>query len=256
MAYEPIRVGVSIPPQQYLVERIGTEYVEVQVMMKPGDSPEIFDPSLRLLSKLNKTQLYFRIGVAFENKWIRSIEENNKQLKVIDCCENIIETNSLSLDNHVWTSARNLQRLATLVKDELIRIDPDHSLHYEQNYAILIIDLKQLDNEITVLLNDRRTDYFIISHAAFGHFAKDYGLVQMALENEGKQLGAQSLVNIIRHARQEKISTLFVQKQHPSTTALAFASEIGAEIIEVDPLHRDYLSNLRNITKLIAGAIR
>jgi zinc transport system substrate-binding protein len=249
IAGEPLRISVSVPPQQYLVERIGNEFVDVQVILKPGDSPETFDPSAKQISKLNSTQLYFRIGVAFEKKWITLLKKNNTQIKVIDCCEDIIGNHSLSLDNHVWTSARNLQLIAAIVKNELIKADPLHTLEFEQNYLDLIVELEQLDNEIYALLNQRRTDYFIISHAALGHFANDYGLIQMSLENEGKELGAHSLVNIVRQARLEKIRTLFVQKQHSSATALAFANEIGAQLIEVDLLDSDYLTNLRSITK-------
>jgi len=253
-ANQQLQVYVSIPPQQYLVERIGGEFVDVRVMMKPGDSPETFDPTPRRIIELYNAQLYFRIGVAFENKWLGSVKKSNAQIKIVDCCENIIKRHSISLDNHVWTSARNIQLLATLVKKELIAMDSDHAPEFEKNYMALIVDLEQLDNEIYALLNQRRTDYFIISHAAFGHFANDYGLIQLSLENEGKERGAKSLVSMIRQAQQEKIQTLFVHKQHPSATALAFANEIGAEVIEIDALNGDYIANLRSITKLIAKA--
>lgn len=254
LATEAIRVFVSIPPQQYLLERIGQEKVDVQVMLKPGDSEETFDPSLKQIRELSAAQLYFPIGVAFEKKWIASVRKNNSQIKVVDCCNNIIEKRSNTIDAHVWTSARNFQLLAALVKKELIAIDAEHALQYENNYTDLIFELAQLDDEIVAILNQRRTDYFIISHAALGHFADDYGLVQLPLEKHGKELGAKSLVKLVRQARQEKIQTLFLQKQHHTAAALAFAIEIGAEVIEVDPLHEDYIANLRNITKLIAAA--
>jgi zinc transport system substrate-binding protein len=256
MANEALRVFVSIPPQQYLVERIGQKFVDVKVMLKAGDSPETFDPTLKQITQLNNAQIYFRIGVAFEKKWIRSLEKNNIQTKIINCCEDIIERRSVALDNHVWASARNAQLLAAMIKQALIDVDPGHALQYEQNYMDLIVELEQLDNEIYALLSQRRTDYFIISHAALGHFAEDYGLIQLSLENSGKELGPRSLVKIIKHARKEKIQTLFLQKQHKTATAMAFANEIGAEQIEVDPLHGDYIANLRNITNLIAGATR
>lgn len=256
LATEAIRVFVSIPPQQYLLERIGQENVDVQVMLKPGDSAETFDPSLKQIRELNTAQLYFPIGVAFEKKWLDSIRNSDSRIKVVDCCNNIIEKHSNALDNHVWTSARNFQLLAALIKKELIAFDAEHALQYEHNYSALIFELEQLDNEIYAILNQRRTDYFIISHAALGHFADDYGLIQLPLEKQGKELGAKSLVNLVRQARQEKIQTLFVQKQHLTAAALAFANEIDAEVIEVDPLHGDYIANLRNITKLIAAATR
>ncbi len=253
-ANQQLRVFVSIPPQKYLVERIGGEFVDVHVMMPPGASPETYDPTPRQISALYNAQLYFRIGVAFENKWLDSIRKSNGQIKIVDCCKNIIARQSISRDNHVWTSARNIQLLTALIKQELITVDLDHAEEFEKNYVNLIAELEQLDSEIYSLLDRRRTDYFVISHAALGHFADDYGLIQLSLESEGKEMGAKSLVHMIRQARQEKIQTLFVQKQHASSTALAFANEIGAEVVEIDTLHDDYIANLRSITKLIAKA--
>mgnify|MGYP006111369379 FL=1 len=255
-AFEALRVSVSIPPQQYLLERIGEDLVDVQVMLKPGDSAESFDPTLKQISALNNTQIYFRIGIPFEDKWIGSLQKNNTSIKIVACCQDIVESRSISLDSHIWTSPRNLQLLAAVVKDILVSFAPEHHQIFEENYSGLMRDLKKLDKEIQLALKQRRTDYFIINHAALGHFAKDYGLTQLSLEREGKELGARGLVRMIRQARQEKIQTLFVHKQHPSTTATAFANEINADLIEIDPLHSDYLKNLRNISQLIARATR
>jgi zinc transport system substrate-binding protein len=255
-AQAPIQVFVSIAPQQYLVESIGQNLVDVSVMLLPGESPETFDPTLKQIAGLKKTQLYFRIGVEFENKWLDNIKRSRNNIKIVDCCKDIIESRSVAFDSHIWTSARNAQLLAAVIKQELIIIDPVHTEEYENNYLNLVRDLEQLDNEIYALLNKRRTDYFIISHAALGHFAADYGLIQLSLENQGKELGARSLIGIIERAREEKIQTLFIQKQHKSAAAMAFANEIDARVIEVDVQHGDYINNLRDITNMMAEAMR
>ncbi len=255
-AVEPVQVFVSIPPQEFLVKRIGQDHVAVKVLLKPGDSPETFDPGLKKISGLNNAQLYFRIGVAFEKKWVRSLENNSSNTKVVNCCEDIIQKKSMSLDNHVWTSPRNALLLSTRIREELIKVDPMNARDYEKNYSDLVIELQQLDDEINAQLNKRRTDYFVISHGALGHFANDYGLVQLSLETQGKEMGAKSLVNLVKHARKENIQTMFIQKQHKSAAAIAFANEIGASIIEVDPLHGDYIANLQSITNLVAKAMQ
>lgn len=255
-AQAPIQVFVSIAPQQYLVKSIGRNLVDVNVMLKAGDSPETFDPTLKQISELNKAQLYFRIGVEFEKKWLENIKRTRNKIKIIDCCENIIESRSIAFDSHIWTSARNAQLLAAQIKQELINIDPMRAEEYETNYFGLVRDLEQLDNEIYALLNKRRTDYFVISHAALDHFADDYGLIQLSLEYQGKELGAKSLVGIIKRAKQENIKTLFVQKQHKSAAAIAFANEIDARVVEIDVQHGDYINNLRSITNTMAEAMK
>jgi zinc transport system substrate-binding protein len=255
-ASEALQIFVSIPPQQFLVKSIGGERVEVTIMLKPGDTPETFDPTLKQIAELNRSHLYFRIGVAFENKWLQSINKRSKNIKIIDCCENVVTNQALFLDKHVWTSVRNAQRLATVIKQELVKLDQQHAKEYERNYLRLIVQLKQLDNEIHAVLEKRRTDSFIISHAAFGHFAADYGLKQLSLESNGRQPGAKGLVNLVEQARSERIKTLFVQKQHKNAAALAFANEIEAKIVEIDPLREDYVENLRSIAIKMAEAMQ
>lgn len=249
-------VFVSIAPQIYLVKGIGGDAIKAQVMLRAGESAETFDPSQGQIRALHNAQLYFRIGVPFEEKWLDSFKDNHSGLKIIECCSEFINRQSVSLDNHIWTSVRNFQSLAGLTKDELIKLVPEQSVLFEKNYQQLMTQLQDLDREIRTLLRERRSDYFFISHAAFGHFANDYGLTQLALESEGRQLGAKSLTRIIRKAEQEKTKTLFVQKQHPSASAKAFARALNARIVEIDPLAEDYIGNLRSIATLISEATR
>ena len=61
-----INVFVSILPQKYLVERIGGNRVDVSVMVKPGLSPETYEPTPKQMAALNTARIYFRIAVPFE----------------------------------------------------------------------------------------------------------------------------------------------------------------------------------------------
>ena len=253
---EKMQVGVSIAPQKYLVERIGGEHVVVSVMLKPGDSPEHFDPSPGQIALLNKASLYFPVGLEFERGWLQGFIEQNSNTRVVDCCSGVFASNREGLDTHAWISVRNAGRLAKLIHDELLAIDADNAAHYAENYEQLSRDLAMLDEEITASLEQRRTDYFIVSHAAFGHFAADYGLKQLALEEGGIEVGAKSLIRLARKARSEKITTLFTQQQHPSTSALALAREINARLVEIDPLPLDYISGMREIARQVAIATR
>jgi len=251
-----LHIFVSIPPQKYLVERIGQEHVEVSVMLRPGDSPETYDPSPGQLIKLAAASLYFRIGVPFENAWMDTIGKSNKNINIVDCCGNIFTSQSVELDNHVWTSPKNVLAIAAQIKKHLVIADPENRTDYIKNHQHLAADLEKLDRDIRSALGPRRTSYFIISHAALGYYARDYGLIQLALEKNGRTLGAKSLADLLAIARQENIQTLFVQRQHPAPGADALVSELGAEIIEIDPLAENYIANLRRLTQLIAQAIK
>lgn len=85
-----IQVFTSIVPQEYFLERIGGERVEVQALVKSGSSPATYEPSSRQMADLSEAALFFRIGVPFENVLMAKIEEiAQEELLIIDTREGI-----------------------------------------------------------------------------------------------------------------------------------------------------------------------
>lgn len=251
---DPLKIGVSVAPQRYLVERIGAERVEVLVMLQPGDSAENFDPHPGQIQKLATVDLYFPIGLEFERNWLKGLSEHGRRVQIVDCCDELFRDRGANLDPHVWISPRNAAKLAVLIRDSLAAMDPENRPLYEKNQQALVEELEQLDAEIQSMLEGRRTDLFIVAHAALGHFAEDYGLRQLALEDGGREIGTRSLVALARQAREAGIRTLFVQKQHSAAAARTLAAEIDAELVEIDPLMTDYLAGVREIAVQLAKA--
>ncbi|MGB5176990.1 MAG: zinc ABC transporter substrate-binding protein, partial [Thermoanaerobaculia bacterium] len=97
---------------------------------------------------------------------------------------------------------------------------------------------------------------FMVFHPAWSHLACEYGLLQMAIESEGKEPGPAQLVATIEEARDEGIRVVFVQKGFSDRSARVIASELGARVESLDPLARDWLENLRYSAERIAAAIR
>ncbi|MCG8685583.1 MAG: zinc ABC transporter substrate-binding protein [Desulfobacterales bacterium] len=82
-AAEKLPVFVSIVPQKYFVQQIGSDLVDVKVMVKPGASPATYEPKPRQMAELSNSKLYFSIGVPFENAWLKKISAANPDMKVI-----------------------------------------------------------------------------------------------------------------------------------------------------------------------------
>ncbi len=82
-AGERLPVFVSIAPQQYFVQQIGKELVDVSILVAPGASPHTYEPKPQQMAALSKTRLYFAIGVEFEKAWLRRIAASNPQMKIV-----------------------------------------------------------------------------------------------------------------------------------------------------------------------------
>lgn len=262
-----INIFVSILPQKYLLERIGGNRVNVSVMVKPGLSPETYEPTPRQMAALNDARLYFRIGVPFESVWIKRIRALNPQLKIIECCGELYVSDpadhdhsgfdtKFSGDAHVWTSPKNAIVLAGIIKSALAEYDPEASEYYSANYTVLVNDLDSLDAFIRKELADISNPYFIVSHPAWGHYAEAYGLEQISIERHGAEVRAKELSRLVEFARKWNIHTVYVQKQFNTGSAKTLAREINGKIVELDPLAEDYLNNLRYVTRAIAEGAR
>jgi len=260
---DTISVFVSIPPQKQFVQEIGGSRVDVHVMLPPGESPETYSPSPKMLVSLSSANLYFQIGVPFEKNWVTSIRSVNRSIQVIKCCDQFIDFDYQVSDQddhhhdlHIWSSPAYVMKLVLEIKDTLSRLDPDHAWQYEENYRSYVSELNALDQEIRQRLAVRRLNHFIVSHAAWGFFAEQYGLEQVALEKNNRESGPKSLLNIVRLARAQGIHTLFVQQQYKTPAVNSLARELGADIVELDPLAEDYLANMRVISARIAESLR
>ena len=94
---------------------------------------------------------------------------------------------------------------------------------------------------------------FMVYHPSWGYFARDYGLEQLAIEAEGKEPTAQHLMHLVRQARQQGIKVLFAAPQFDVRSAEAIATEIGARIIAVDPLPRNYQTELERFAAQLSS---
>jgi zinc transport system substrate-binding protein len=264
---EKINLFVSIPPQKYLLERVGGDRVNVSVMVGPGQNPATYEPTPKQMVRLADADAYFRIGVPFENVWIDVISAVSDSLRIIKCCESIIDRDlvghthdqngtSQIHDPHVWTSPVKAMDIAKIIYDELMTIDPQAKEYYLANYNNLIADLNTLDRYIRNQIKEVNSRYFIVSHPSWGYYADAYGLVQIAIEQKGKEIQAKALVDLVRFARMEMINTIFVQKQFNHVSAEILASEIGAMVQEIDPLAENYIENLYFVTDIIIKELK
>ena len=267
-AQEKIMVFVSILPQKYLVERIGGERVQVEVMVRPGVNAETYEPSPRQMTALTATDVYFRIGVPFEKIWIKKISSVNPGLRIIDCCEelmaerfhaekdNVEDDDTHIYDAHVWTSPRNALYIGDVILKALTALDPAGREYYANNHALLVQDLNNLDQYIRDLFANLPNRYLVVAHPSWSYFADDYDLTQVALVRHGVELRPRELADLVELTRNNKVHTVYIEKQFESSAARLLAREINADIVVLDPLAEDYIDNLKKVAQAIVAGGR
>lgn len=273
---DTLSILVTIVPQVEMVEAIGGDLVDVTVMVPTGESPHSFEPTPDQMIQISQATAYFKVGsgVEFELTYMNTILEQNPELIVYDCSEEIDiksfdehygkeyfeEEKSDSEDDghdhdgtdpHIWTSPVNFKKMATVVYEGLIEIDPDHEQDYSEQYQNYIDELDLLHQNISDMLAEYEGKSFMVYHPAWGYFGDTYNLKMIAIEDEGKQPGPAGIAAIIDQAQNESISVIFVSPQFDTSSAEAIASEINGNVVSVDPLTADYTTTIRTLAETL-----
>jgi len=267
---DKIEVFVSILPQQSLVEQIGGDYVHVNVMVKPGQSPEIFEPSPKIMSAYSESDIFFTIGLPFEQVWIKRVASLNDDVLVVDTQSSLKEVTGHNLlesthnhahkdehefDPHTWLSPKLYLAQAKIIVQNLSLKKPDKKDYFINNYKELEGEVNTLDNSISSLFKLNPKKNFIIFHPALSYFAHQYDLKQVAIEIEGKEPSARQIAQIVNRIKDEKVAYILIEKQFNQVIPKTIADSVGAQLLMVDPLALDYLSNMRDIAVKINQAL-
>ena len=287
-AAEKMTVFVSILPQKYFVQQIGKDLVDVQVMVQPGASPTTYEPKPRQMVAIARTNVYFAIGVPFENIWLTKIASSNPNMKVVHTDHGIQKIamadhhhhreeayhpetdprhegkhgtdenrpDSGIPDPHIWLSPPLVLIQARTISTALQEVDPDHRSVYEANYKDFISEILALNAELTSIFTGKQGLQFMVFHPAWGYFAHTYGLKQIPVEIQGKNPKPAQLKELIKHAKKNNINVIFVQPQFSAKSAEVIARGIGGQVVFADPLAEDWALNLRNMGQKIKAALR
>lgn len=251
---------VSILPLRSVVQAIVGNDFPIEVLVPAGASPETFEPTARQYVALNRAQLVFGTGLLdFEQNLLTKLPDTTKVINlsrgvdvIAGTCSHSTHNHSHGVDPHIWTSPRELQKMAANAYDAIHRLYPD-SIKYTTNYQQLISDLQQLDTQVATKIAASGITYFLIYHPALTYYARDYGVQQEAIEVEGKDPTAKRLSALIRQARADGVKRIFYQRQFPASTVETIARDMDAEYIEIDPLREDIIVNINEITDLITA---
>ena len=256
------RAVVSIAPLKPLVEAILGDDFEVSVLVPVGASPETFEPTPKQLREVESARFVFGTGLLeFEQELFHRIARNEQIINtsqgvnlIAGTCSHLHHNHACGhthgVDPHIWCSPKSLSKMAENIHTAIAREMPD-STKYEERYTTLCIKLLELDEEVAEMCRQCPRTTFMIYHPALTYLARDYGLTQVAVENEGKEPSAKHLANIIEQARNEGVKHIFYQSEFPASSVEIICDDINATAVEINPLDENIFDNIRHIVTLI-----
>lgn len=270
---DKIPVAVTIPPMKEMVLAIGQDRVSVTIVVPPGSEPHTFEPTPGQISTISGSKIFFRVGdglLPFEDRLVSRLSSLNPDLVFVDLSEGIdriredesgdheddMPHDHGGYDPHIWLSLQSGSHMAQSIAAGLIAIDPEGEVAYQKNLHEYLTSIEETNRQVLEGLKDLRIRRFIVTHDAWGYFARDYNLEQIAVHVGGKEPTAQEIQEIIMVAREDKIEIVFVEPQFSKRPAEVIAEEIGGVVIVIDPLAEAYLENFIQISEEIERAMR
>ena len=242
---------VSIEPLRFFAEAIAGDKYQIVSMVPKGSSPETYDPTPQQLVALSQSDAYLRIGhIGFEQVWMDKLKANVPRMKVFDTSEGIDFIREEShhhgnheheggVEPHIWNSTTNASIIADNICKALCQLDTVNQTYYQERTDSLKQIIVQTDRNIRSFLQ-KADSTFIIYHPALSYFARDYGLKQISIEEGGKEPSPSNLKTLIDICRKEGVRVIFVQQEFDQRNAQLIASELGIQVIPINPLSYDW----------------
>lgn len=257
-------ITVSILPIKYLVDNIGGNRFNVNVLVPPGSTPESYEPTSGQIINMNDSKAVFTIGlIDFETTLVNKAGKHLKSdiyplyegMDIVEGhCSHGHEGHLHGVDPHIWTSFRGVKVMAFNVLEALALLYPGYADEFRDNYDALINKIEVLDEQIKSELIAANVYSFLIYHPVLTYYSADYGLGQIALEHEGKEPSVEHMKTIIDKARKDDIKTVLYQKESGIGVVRTIAKDIGAEPVEIDPMAENLLDNIMHITEAIVSS--
>ena len=258
------KVMVSIPPQQFFIDNIAGDRVEVKCLVNVSADPETFEPSVTQLKDLATVDAYLPIGtLPFEHKLVEIAKKNGGEVYCMsEDIALLYGTHSHrhhdvdgehghehgAPDPHVWSSARNAKTMALNALNALVAVDAANEDIYRANYARLDQRLDSIDMAFKRCFETYpQGAAFLVWHPSLSYFARDYGLNQISLNQEGKETSVNGYIKQLERAKSSDAVAFFIQQDFDTSRARSMASDAGITLTEINPMNAEWEDEMQKL---------
>ncbi len=202
---KPCVIGTVFP--QYDIARvIGGGEIRCEMLLPPGaDSHSYTGDDPTDIYRISKCDLFIYVGGETDSAWVERIKDKLKDedrkpvfLALCDVCETVGEEDEGIIegeeeeedgaepgyDEHVWTSPKCGEAIASAITEELCKISPENSGLFRERCEDYRAKLEELDGKFRTLARDASVKTLVFADRfPFRYFALEYGFTCFAAFN-------------------------------------------------------------------------
>ncbi len=277
-----LKVTVSLPLLQNIVERIGGDEVAVSSIIKGSTCNHEYEPSAGDMKQAAGCDLFVKAGLGFD-LWVDKLMESAASPKtvILDAARGVTaihddedehETENRTHEEeegedghdhelgnpHYWGSPANAKIVAKNILDELITLRPTKQEYFTQNYQRFLAELDQTAAELKIRVEQLKDRRIVTYSAAFPYFFEYFGFENLGTVEEAheQEVSPKRMVEFVKLMKQKRVKVLVGEAVYPRLPE-NLAQETGARLVllwSATDESGDYLKTLKvNIEKMVSA---
>jgi ABC-type Zn uptake system ZnuABC Zn-binding protein ZnuA len=243
-----LRIVTTVAPITSIVENVVGDKADVAGIIPEGVNSHTFEPIPSDSKLLSSADLIIFNGLDLETPTEKLAQANlkkgavtyslgDKTIKEADYIYDFSFPKEQGHPNpHLWLNPEYALRYATLVRDELARVDPKNKNTYEENAAQFSKKIEALDQAIkaaiqTIPPKNRR---LLTYHDSWPYFARRYGfqVIGAVQPSDFSDPSPREVMRLIDQIRREKVPAVFGSEVFPSPVLEQIAREAKSRYID------------------------
>lgn len=254
----PLSIIATIFPAYDFARQLAGNTAHVSLLLPPGSESHSYEPSPKDMIAIQQADLFLYAGGESDH-WVDELlaslgDDAPRVFRLSDSVSLLEEQASASmedghehgsgdhahdesespeLDEHVWTSPKNVMLIARDLCGTLSEIAPGSAAHYRRALDDYLAQLEELDAAFEKTVAEGKRDIIIFGDRfPFRYFAHDYGLRYDAAFpgcSEDSEPSVRTVISLVDTVREQGIPVVFYLEFSSRRTADILAEETGAK---------------------------
>jgi ABC-type Zn uptake system ZnuABC Zn-binding protein ZnuA len=239
-----LRIVTTVSPLTSITANIVGDRADVVGLVPEGTNSHTFEPPPSAAKVLSEADLVLVNGLKLEDPTLELAERNKKSgAEIVKIGDQVLPESEYIFDfsfpkeegkpnPHLWTDPGHAVDYAAVIRDQVIRRDPDNKDVYQANYTAFERKARALSDALRA---DQKTVpagqlTLLTYHDAYAYFARTYGwkIVGAIQPRDFAEPTPQEVAKIIDQVKREKIRTIFGSEVFPSAVLARIGKETGA----------------------------
>ena len=245
-----IHIVTTLPMLADFSRIIGTNSISVKSIVPAGVEPHDYEPTPNDAIQIGQADLVFSVGQGFD-AWatniIQSLPQGQRPRHIImlealaqkdDPELSQLQLAATNQDPHFWLDINKAITTADIIKSTLGNIYPEQRVQFDNREQKLISALRSLQDEFDAGLQTCKQKAYVTTHSAFHQMTASYGIMDLPLSGYDPEQEPSSayLASVVTSARKLGAHVIFTEPLVRPKTVTALASDLKAQVYEIDPL--------------------